>query len=255
VLPAFGTCVWNCGRRDFNREHIIGLQIAKLLDTTPPVTVRWGNYVKSGEVMEVVLRDRVCKGCNENWMRKLDRRMVAFMADTIRNDEPVVLNEKRQLTLAHWAVKVALLFLLHLNDEKPPEARRSDLEMFSAPADNFASVFKRQRPPPRTRVWVGAREERAADRLIVYSSTLFAPIGLKPFGYGVVISLHKLVFVVRGVEAAYDGPMEGVNEPFDSLVPRALLSIWPTSNAELAWPPERKLSPDEIAHLGAAPPQ
>ena len=259
MLPAFGTCVWDCGRRDFNREHIVGLQIAKLLDTTPPVTIAWNNYAKTGEVIEVVLPNRVCKGCNENWMRKLDRRMVAFMKDAIRDDAPVVLNEKRQLTLAHWAVKVALLFLLHMNDEKPAQARSSEYELFYAPADNFAAVFKHQRPPPRTQVWLGARQERANDRLMVSSSTLFEPPNpdpppgapiLNPFGYGIVISLHRLVFVVRGVDLMYGGPLL---EPYADLVPASLLPVWPARGADVEWPPSRELSSQDVAMIAGVP--
>lgn len=238
-------------------SNIIGLQVAKLLDTTPPVTVEYHEYSSTGEVMEVVLEDRVCTRCNEKWMRKLDNRMVAFMEETIRDDEPVLLDNERQVTLAQWAVKVALLFLLHMGDEKPAEARRHEMEMFYAPADNFAAVHHNGRPPTSTQVWLGARQERptTTSRMVVSSSTLFelpkldpasGALILNPFGYGVVMSLHKLVFVVRGVELTHPGD---AMEPYADLVPASLLPIWPTRGADLEWPPPRTLTPDEIAHI------
>lgn len=226
MLPPPGKCVWDCGRDDFNREHIIGLQIAKLFGETLPVKVALGRPGKP-KLIEVVLENRVCTRCNGHWMRKLDDRMTAFMKDAIRAGDAAALTTTRQRTLAQWAAKVALLFLLFLDHERCDRPQvQAGRERFYAPADDFAAVYKHQKPPPRARIWLGSREP-AATALIVYTSTpqeiTETPqpdtgLPLRPYGYGVVLAVNHLVFVVRGFDSEYRGPVADQTARWDELV-------------------------------------
>jgi hypothetical protein len=44
TAPPFGTCVWGCGRRNFNKEHVVGRQIATLLGIPSPVEMHVGGW-------------------------------------------------------------------------------------------------------------------------------------------------------------------------------------------------------------------
>lgn len=73
-------CVWCGATSNFDREHIIGQQIAKMLNTPYPAELRWGDYAaRQGKRLEIVLENRVCKACNKGWMRKLDNLTMDFM--------------------------------------------------------------------------------------------------------------------------------------------------------------------------------
>ncbi len=98
-----------CERKDFTREHIIGHQVAKALDVTPPVKSYWGDFVMPGDKGEVYIDDRVCDTCNRNWMRKLDNKVMQFMRPSIRHEARVQIEAGQQELLAMWATKVALL--------------------------------------------------------------------------------------------------------------------------------------------------
>jgi hypothetical protein len=106
VIPPPGKCVWGCDSgQPLDREHIIAKHVAAALDVPYPVPMSWGDLrratgerIERGQreenALEIVLPDRVCKGCNGGWMKKLDDRMLRFMWPTFRHEARVRLNRR-----------------------------------------------------------------------------------------------------------------------------------------------------------------
>lgn len=58
TLPV-GKCVWGCGRSNFDREHIIGRNVAKHMEVGYPVPVHLGDSPQGGT--ETIIEGRVCE--------------------------------------------------------------------------------------------------------------------------------------------------------------------------------------------------
>jgi hypothetical protein len=268
--PPPNTCVWGCGRRDFNAEHIVGLQVAKAMNTGWPLKAHWGDYETTfgKEGLEIVLVDAVCKGCNNGWMRKLDNRMMCFMGDTVRGDTPVTLTKPRQTTLAYWASKIALLFLIYQYDLNVKHQLRG-MGPFAIPYDNLHAVWKYNRAPKQTRVWVGARDRRDDVPFIHHDGTLFQPAAnphtatvamddgrqMREAGYRFLFTIQRLVFVVWGWYESYEaGELDALGDP-NEIVPDSMLPIWPADARERAWPPPHCLTSEEVAQICGTEPE
>jgi hypothetical protein len=258
------TCVWGCGRRDFNVEHIIGQQFANLLDAKLPLTAHWGDHREAmPEGLEIAIPGRVCLGCNNGWMRKLDNRVIGFMRAAIKHDAPVSLNTPfRQTQLSFWAAKIAFLLLV-FQYELTERHQLRGMGPFTIPYANLESLWKRGRPPEGTRVWVGARDRRDNVPFIHHEGTLFRPTTdpargtvemedgslVRDAGFRVLFTLQRLVFAVWGWHLDYgEGTLEGLEDPND-LVPDSMLPIWPASAEENEWPPPHCLSSEEIGRI------
>jgi hypothetical protein len=266
-------CVWGCGRRSFNREHIIGEQVAKALGIPDNTTTKWGRHRETTRgKFEIVLPNRVCTECNGKWMRKLDNRMMAFMRATFTTGAPVELTTTRQLTLAYWATKVALLNEVYLHDENERKDA-NDVGVFFAPGDNLHAVYKHNRPPNLTRVWVGARADTPQALFFIHTTGIIVPEPQadratfyvpdaepenqyqRQAGFSAMFALRHLVFLVRGWELAYEkGTLDGLGDP-NTDVPDSMLPIWPTRAESLEWPPPHQLSSDEIGQITGTPPE
>jgi len=267
VIPPAGKCVWGCDSgKPFNQEHIIGKHVAKALDISFPVPMNWGDIHRStGEIVDhgerledelkIVLADRVCERCNGQWMRKLDKRMLQFMWNTLRHEERVQLNAGKQQTLALWATKVGLLLALWFHDQ-PFDAEH--LGPSFAPADNFLAVGKHMRPPERTRIWIGAIAPTVSVREFSMSASALYEIPTDaepiPRGYYTVVQLKRLVLFVTGWELDYaDYVGQGPNA--EAIVrARALSRIWPMSERVVEWPPPSYLESDDLDNLVKAQP-
>jgi hypothetical protein len=273
VIPNPGMCVWGCGRRSFNREHIIGNQVVKALGMPEDTTLKWGKHRERNRGrFEVVLPDRVCQECNAKWMRKLDNRMMGFMRNTLMTGAPVELTTTRQLTLAYWATKVALLNEVYLHDENERKDV-DDVGVYFAPDDNLHAVYKYNRPPKLTRVWVGSRADTPEALFFIHTTGIVVPEpdrDLATFcipeykpenqyqrqrGFSSMFALRHLVFLVRGWELSYEaGDLDGLGDP-DADAPDSMLPIWPNSAESVHWPPPHQLSTDEIGQITGTPPE
>jgi hypothetical protein len=260
VTPPFGKCVWGCGRDNFNREHIVGQQIAKLLDLELPLTMHLGDFRRAGgEQIEVVLEDRVCVGCNGGWMHKLDDKMIAFMGDALSTSTPVRLNEFRQRILARWAVKVALLLEVYLHDEAIRVPILQAMGPFFVPEDNFPALRKDHGPPKRTRVWVGGLEVATQpftshSNVITISGTREPHRDPRPIGYYSVFSLGPVVFAVTGWEIGFDGAIPSEPNPTEVALGK-MRAIWPADKKPVAWPPSSQVSVRDLANMTGVPPE
>lgn len=108
MVPPHGACVWGCGSGlPFNREHIIGWQIANAVGMRFPIQAAWGETevrtgrnVPGGERIEpdhsIVLDDRVCIRCNGKWMKRLDDLTTNCLRPALEREEAVELNPKKR---------------------------------------------------------------------------------------------------------------------------------------------------------------
>jgi hypothetical protein len=253
-LPPVGSCIFKCGSgQALDEEHIIGQQVAEAMDLDYPIPMSWGNMkhgtldrsevgVREDEKLEVTVRDRVCKGCNGGWMRKLDESMINFMRPTLNRHAPVVLTETKQRMLARWATKVALLLAVWMHDE-PQLAAHGQMWV---PPDNFPVLHAHHGCPEHTRVWMAAMADIPVSELFVTGRRLAVQDG--PAAYWVMFKLKRLVFYVTGVEVGWDGPIPDRN-PDQFVASGALVPIWKPVSRTVRWPPNAQLSPEGAGGL------
>jgi hypothetical protein len=258
VTPPLGKCVW-CDGIDFTEEHIIGRQFAKALGIRYPVESHWGDFILPNNASEITLRDRVCKTCNLNWMRKLDNRIMKFMRPSIHHEERTQLNQRKQAALATWATKVALLLQLRTHDLVVAHPELYESGFGYVPDDNLAAIRRcKSRPPERTRVWLGAvhshdvlpKFAHCGGGLAAFEDSeqhngLALPVR---HGYFELFVLGRLVFYLTGWEIAYDKEMPDIN-PQAIVGGRAMRRIWPTSEQVTEWPPQQRLGTNDLERM------
>lgn len=266
MLPPPGKCVWGCeSGKPFNREHIIAKHVAEALGMPFPVPMAWGDIQRStgrqidhGERLEdelaVTLDDRVCQRCNSQWMKKSDDRMLRFMWGTLRNGDRVQLNAKNQAVLTLWANKVGLLLALWLHDQPLTDPQITGVGKSYAPADNFLALFKHQKPPKRTRIWIGAIADTAAVREVgVRASQIRASRDggeAFPCGYYVLFHLKRLVFLVSGWNLDWpDEILDWANPERILADSRAMRRLSPLRERVVEWPPPARLELDDLNKL------
>lgn len=70
-----------------------------------------GGKTKTGKNPDLSVTARMpCSGCNNTWMSGLENAVKPFMTDMVRFGEKVALSPERQLWLARWAVKTAMVY-------------------------------------------------------------------------------------------------------------------------------------------------
>jgi hypothetical protein len=169
MIPSSTHCVWGCGRSSLNAEHVIGKQFARRMDLPRPLVLRWGDYGRQQETLEIVLRDRVCDVCNGHWMKKLDDQVRKLMGPSIVAGESITITSKaKHCVLARWSMKVALLLTLWFHDEAVRDPKLVDATMPGhlehprplpyAPVDDFSTLHGRGRPSDRAMIWFGAAD-------------------------------------------------------------------------------------------------
>jgi len=259
------TCVWGCGRKDFNVEHIIGQQYAKALNLSLPMTAHWGDHTETmTKELAILVPDRVCRGCNNGWMRKLDNRVISFMRRALTEGAHISLDTPfKQTQLAFWATKVALLLLVFQHD-LTVKHQLEDMGPFTIPYADLEYVWQRKRPSDRTRVWVGARHDVGDIPFLHHESAVFSLTTdearatvrmengslVRDTGFRILFALGRLVFAVWGWQLDYDaGTPHGIEDP-NELVPDSMLPIWPGDERKpVEWPPPHQLSAQEIGRI------
>ena len=261
MIPPKGSCVWGCGSdAPFNQEHIIGRQFAKALGMPFPVPIKWGDIERStgreimhGETTEselaICLDDRVCKRCNSNWMKKLDDLTARFMRPALEREGRVYLDAKKQLHVARWANKVALLLALWFHDQ-PMDPRSHRKERNYVPADNFTRLYGRSKELPKyTRVWFGAiNPPLSVSECFITADSITSAHGR--VGYLAAFRLKRIVFFVSGLDVSYDGPLEDWPNPERVIRDRrAMKRLWPLNEQVVEWPPPARLQADDLASV------
>jgi hypothetical protein len=251
--PPFGTCIWGCGRRNFNREHVVGRQIAELLDLPIPLTMHVGGFVgRSENSLRIVLKRRVCKTCNGTWMRTLDNQFVGVMKDTLRTGSRVELTSDGQESVATWATKVAMLIELFLHDfmKKNPQI---EIGSTYVPSDNLSALYETRRPPDGTTVWIGAVDRESFHPFSSIGGAIFGAstspadgiVKGELCGYQSIFNLRDVVFGVRGWASQYvRNEPRGMADP-ERTAPGRTIQIWPRLNENQRWPPPAGLLVEE----------
>ncbi len=246
MIPKPGTCVWGCDSgQPFNREHIIGWQIAKAIGMRFPIDSSWGDMevatglqVPRGERVEpdhtIRLDDRICTRCNGGWMKRLDDHTTNCLRPALEREEGVELNPKKRLRVARWATKVGLLLAIWMHDQEQSDPEIEHRGETYAPADNFTRLYAHSNGvPERTSIWFGAIDRSVAvSEFFVDSSPFYVSAG-QTVGYYTRFQLKRLLFYVTGFALDYDGPF-AEPEPGSLLHdPLALTRVWPR-------PPKRR---------------
>lgn len=253
MTPPFGRCVW-CGGGRFNKEHVIGKQIAKAMNLPYPIVAHWGTWTGSPkQTLSVVLKRRVCASCNGGWMRRMDNDMIAIARTAVAAASEMTLDANAQGVLARWATKVALLLELYLHDRALVEADRGT---YYVPTDNFGALFRNRHPAPSTQVWIGTVDPKGGmPPFSTGGGSLFRP-GVTPegrvvtdeVGFHAVFSLRSLLFRVVGWdERVVPTPIRISG----SLPP--LPQIWPVEQPTVDWPQPATWKPHQLVHLTAEP--
>ncbi len=240
-MTRVGTCGF-CGKRGVNKEHVWPDWLRKLVlkSRTAIGQKHFAIEVeRSGELRRFstsTLESTVhmpCAECNSSWMSEMEGAARLFMADMVSPGAKTVLGRDRQITLARWAVKTAMVF-----------------EFVAKPAPYFTWEerlrFKNERDIPQsTFVWTGRYDatqpahalqhrigQRRSDASITHAYSFSLTAGF----------LAVQVFSFRGPT------------PTDDRVPvkpgpwqQALLRVWPPGDADLLWPPVLEIDHD---HLG-----
>jgi hypothetical protein len=258
AAPPFGACVWGCGRHNFTKEHVIGRQIVKVLELQSPLTMHLGGWEgRPEQFIRIVLKRRVCKICNETWMRQMDDQFVSVIGDTLRSGTEFDLEIVDQKIVATWATKVALLLELFLHDFI---IRNPQVEVGSTfiPSDNLHALRITRTPPDGTTVWIGAIDHSTFHPFSsIGGAILGGPAGPiegiargELCGYQSIFNLNDVVFGVRGWTSAYvANPPVGMADP-DQTIPGKTVQIWPRIGEVQHCPPSGgQLTPEEIRAL------
>ena len=236
TAPPFGTCVWGCGRGNFNKEHVIGKQIARLFDLPIPMIMHVGSFVgRSEQTLRIILKRRVCVRCNGTWMSETDDRFMVVMREALRSGAGIELAKDSQEIVATWATKVALLVELFLHDLMQ---RNPQIEVGSTfiPVDNLQALYRIRKPAEGTTVWLGAVDHESLHPFSSIGGAIFGgPAGPvdgiargELCGYQSIFSLRDVVFGVRGWASQYVGnEPKGMAEP-DTVAPGKTIQIGPS---------------------------
>lgn len=256
--PSFGACVWGCGRHNFTKEHVIGRQLVKALELPSPLTMHLGGWAgRSEQFIRIVLKRRICKICNETWMREVDDQFLSVIEDPLRRGTEIDLGSRDQKTVATWATKVALLLELFLHDFM---ARNPQVEVGGTfiPSDNLHALRINLTPPDGTTVWLGAIDHTTFHPFSSIGGAIFGgPAGPiegiargELYGYQSIFNLRDVVFGVRGWATEYVANRPtGMADP-DQTAPGKTIQIWPSIGEVQHWPPPGgPLTPEEIKAL------
>jgi hypothetical protein len=174
-------------------------------------------------------RKAVCKSCNTGWMSSLGSEVRPFLETMVRG-ESVQLDEGRQLALARWAAKVAVL--LEHYEGGMTVLGASDLEQI---VGGNAPISFHIRLALRT-------EDHPSPFRLYLTSHFAAPVGTTKDTRREANSFSGTLGLGRAAVSVIGGP--GVDNPnrwrSGGEFP---LMIWPPTPGHISWPPQRPVLP------------
>jgi hypothetical protein len=240
-------CTW-CGGSPLTREHVLPQWLARVLADAFPAedgydvasictTVEGQGPPRTytAPTPELVVK-AVCKSCNTGWMSSLESEVRPFLEPMVRG-ESVQLDEGRQLALAHWAAKVAVL-LEHYEDGITVLGAR-DLEQI---VGGHAPISFHIRLALRT-------EDHPSPFRLYLTSHFAAPVGTtkdqadtrrEANSFSATLGLGRVAVSVIG-GTAVDNPDRWRS---DGEFP---LMIWPPTPGHISWPPQWPVLPTREA--------
>ena len=102
--------------------------------------------------LNVVLKDGICRPCNNDWLGGIERKVQPVLAPMAVSAQPTVLGAAAQALVALWAVKTCLLLELAMRQKYPG---RRTAEGYLATGQELAWMQAEQEPPPRSMAWLG----------------------------------------------------------------------------------------------------
>ncbi len=158
----------------------------------------------------------VCGACNNRWLSTLENDTSVIVKPMLGSTTSATLSGSERVTLATWALKIALL-----------------LDCYQAPGvvphEFLKALATEGRPPQGTAVWLGARTGIVME---VIPEVLTEPDDDEvATGLRVVFSVGRLVFLVLvrfGGTAPFEIPSDAAS--------RALVPLWPQTSGPAVWP-------------------
>lgn len=238
-----------CGlTRPASIEDVIPKWVRYALNPTSGVTVRAepGDVTARMQHLVVTLHGMVCEVCNNGWMHDLEERVKPFLKPLLTNKHSADLDLTQQRDLARWAVMKVLL-MEHVMRQKHPQLRANAGYAPSEP--ELAWLMAEDRPPPRSRVWLGAFDPQGTYTVKTQARLLQSapqPGGGNPVASHMttltVGSVLLQVFTVNFVLAdAHSLPEYDADPPWP--YSQALTRIWPAKQAVVHWPPTHYVDP------------
>jgi hypothetical protein len=215
--------------------------------------------------LNIVLRGRLCRSCNNEWLAGLERAVQPILEPMALLSQPLpTLGAEAQKLIALWAVKTCLPFELAIRQN--PHDRRT-VKGYQATPQELAWLRTHNEPPPSSMVWLGAWDCQRAVPVNYEPSTAPLPTADRTLlaGHLTTFTLGFAafqVFTVDFLSAEKHGAILWNTHVPDTLA-QALPRIWPEQlvTCDITWPPQAfrrdewrrlvtwdgKLRPDEPA--------
>jgi hypothetical protein len=190
--------------------------------------------------LNIVLRDTVCRTCNNEWLSGIEKRAARILKPMAVSAKPTRLDAAAQALFALWAVKTALLLELALRQQYPGQRT---IEGYAATAQELAWLHAHNEPPPRSMVWLGCWDCQQAVPVNYEPSgtTLPTADGTPLAGHLTTFTLGYVAFQVFTVDflAADQHGARPWNPGPPEALRQALPRIWPQqpNAADIDWPP------------------
>ena len=193
--------------------------------------------------LKVVLKDSLCERCNSAWLGgRIEKPTARLLGPMAAHMQPALLTAGDQALLSFWAVKTAFLLELAIRQMQPGERAVQGY----APSDvELAYMWKYNKPPPRSRVWMGCFDCEMSKPLVYEPSSAQLPCadGRLVVGHLTTFDLGFVAFQVFSVDFVTADEHQAVE--WRTRVPSGLsdylVRIWPqlTRISDVSWPPKQ----------------
>jgi hypothetical protein len=190
---------------------------------------------------------RVCAGCNNGWMSRLQERAQPFL-ESMLVGRRVSLSKADAETLAGWSMMTGLM--LQFTMPTGPTGQ----QVIPVGHDYYGYLWDHGTPPEDVTVWLGSAQVRTATQTALYDFGMRLPIPVidpdreKPFyrvdTYLLTYAIECLVVQLFGV-----GPELYARFVKQEHWDRYLVRVWPDASASLDWPPSLTLERAQLDYL------
>jgi hypothetical protein len=153
--------------------------------------------------------------------------------------QPTVLDARALALLATWAIKTTLLVELAVRQNY---ADRIPIPGYRATDQEFAWLWAKKSPPPRSMVWIGCWDSTRISPLMYEPSGASLPTrdGYPIAGHLTTIAFGYVAFQVFTVDflAADTHGARAWNNQVPPSLEGFLSRIWPPSSPTVGWPPK-----------------
>lgn len=241
-----GTCEF-CGEEDveIDLEHVIPRWLSRAIlerMSSPRLQISRGHEIvhqSSGPISVLNIEARcTCKlKCNNDWMHKLEDRVIPFMRDMVTQSRVTHLNTDRQILLTGWTVKTAMTHEFYGPHQSTFFTRdeRKHLKTYLLP------------PIDETFVWLARNESSRQGSSYPIKLDLKEPSLLNAeVLYALTLSLGDLIVQLLVYRRRYWKSSQRLRihtAPFHDRV----IQLWPRTTSQIVvWPPPLGITDDEL---------